>query len=113
MKLELVFEWKKTTASSDQFAELWGEMRKMSEAMDRLAREVSESRSAIGSAKTFIQGIRDRLDAAGLDQQKLDDLAADLDAQQAELAAAITDNTPAAPVAEATVDEVPNRKSVV
>lgn len=71
----------------------------MSAALDRLTQEVSETKSAIQSAITLIQGlaqqIRDNVD----DSAALTALADDLDAQQTSLAQAVTDNTPAAPVA--------------
>lgn len=74
----------------------------MSEALDRLTREVQETNDAVQSAVTLIAGlaqtIRDNID----DSEALNQLADDLDAQQATLAAAVTESTPTpAPTPEA------------
>jgi len=65
----------------------------MSEALDRLTREVQESNDAVQSAATLIAGlaqeIRDNID----DEDALNALADDLDAQQDVLAQAVSDNT--------------------
>lgn len=71
----------------------------MSQALDDLTREVSETDTVITSAIALIQGLKAALDAAGTDAVKLAELSASLDRQQNALAAAIVAGTPAAPAA--------------
>jgi len=71
-------------------------IKRMSEALDRLTAEVAESRSATNSILTLVAGlseqIRDAVDNE--DDEALLALADDLDAQQRDIAAAVTENTP-------------------
>lgn len=67
-------------------------------AIDDLKREVQESRTVTQSAVALLQGLRQRLDdalASGNTEADIRAVIDDLDAQQADLAAAITANTPA------------------
>jgi hypothetical protein len=61
-----------------------------------LQQEVAETTTIIGSAITLIQGLKTALDEAiaSGNPAALTALSAELDAKQAELAAAITANTP-------------------
>jgi len=63
--------------------------------LTNLTQEVSESRTVMASAVTLLQGLKQRLDEAGTDPVKLQELSASLDQGTNELAAAITANTPA------------------
>jgi hypothetical protein len=78
----------------------------MSDALERLTREVAESRAVQSSAITLIQGLtaRIRAEAENPSADALNALADDLDLQQAALAHALTEGTPVAPIAE---DEQP------
>jgi len=67
----------------------------MATAFDDLTREVSETRTVVDSAVALLRGLKERLDQAGTDPQKLQELSASLDSKQQELAQAIVDNTPA------------------
>jgi hypothetical protein len=71
----------------------------MSAALDRLTAEVAETKTAVASVLTLVQGlaaqIRDNID----DSDALNALADDLDASQQQIADAIAANTPAAPPA--------------
>lgn len=66
----------------------------MSEEVDKLAQEVAENKTVMGSAVTLLQGLKQRLDNAGTDKAKLAELSADLDTNTNALAAAVTANTP-------------------
>ena len=71
----------------------------MATILEDLVREVAETRTVTGSAIALIQGLKAALDAAvaSNDMSAVSAAIAELDAGQAELAAAITANTPAAP----------------
>jgi len=71
----------------------------MATPIEDLVREVSESRTVNGSAVTLLAGLKAALDAAiaANDMSMVIAAAADLDAQQSELVAAITANTPVSP----------------
>ena len=71
----------------------------MATPIEDLVREVSESRTVNGSAVILIAGLKSALDAAiaANDMSMVVAAAADLDAQQAELVAAMTANTPVSP----------------
>jgi septal ring factor EnvC (AmiA/AmiB activator) len=88
------------------------EIAAMLPAIERLVQEVAEQRTVTQSVLTFLAGLKEQLAAAqaelaaiGTASQTLDALAADLDAQQAELAAAIASSPapepPAPPPPEA------------
>lgn len=78
------------------YANIRMEMR-MSVAMDNIAREVAETKTAVDSAIVLINGIADRIREAGVDAVKLEALSAELDAKANELAAAVVANTPTPP----------------
>ena len=64
--------------------------------LDALTAQVAANRAVIDSAVVLINGIADRIKAAGVDQTALDALVADLKSEDDTLAAAVTANTPAA-----------------
>lgn len=72
----------------------------MQAAIERITREVAEQKTVTDSVLTFIAGIKAQLEAAqaelaqiGAASATLNQLADDLDAQQAALAAAVSENT--------------------
>ncbi|HXI77937.1 MAG TPA: hypothetical protein VNH21_12415 [Steroidobacteraceae bacterium] len=68
----------------------------MSAQMDALTAQVAASRTVIDSAVTLINGIADRIAAAGVDPAALDALTTDLKAETDSLSTAVAANTPAA-----------------
>lgn len=64
--------------------------------LTQLTADVASVKTVAESAITLIQGLKAQLDAAGTDPAKLAELSASLESTQAELAAALTANTPAA-----------------
>jgi len=64
--------------------------------LDSLAAQVAANRTVAQSALTLINGIADRIAAAGGDPAKLAELTASLKSDDDALAAAVTANTPAA-----------------
>jgi hypothetical protein len=70
----------------------------MSVELDNLTAQVKSNSDAIDSAVTLINGIADRIIAAGVDPVKLTALSDELKAKDDALAAAVTANTPAATV---------------
>lgn len=66
-------------------------------ALDDLTTQVSSNTTVIQSALTLINGIADRIKAAGTDSAALDALTASLKADDNALAAAVSANTPTAP----------------
>lgn len=68
----------------------------MSKEMDDLAAQVKANSDLLDSATTLINGIADRITAAGVDPTKLAALTTELKAKDDALAAAVTANTPAA-----------------
>lgn len=71
-------------------------MNEMSAALDRLTAEVSEQRSATGSLIALVGGLADQIRALAGDEEALNALADDLDAQQGDIAAAVAANAPEA-----------------
>lgn len=63
----------------------------------RLTEEVEETTTVAESAIVLIKGLSQLIKDAGTDPAKLKALTDKLDAKNAELAAAITENTPATP----------------
>jgi small-conductance mechanosensitive channel len=63
--------------------------------LQALTQEVSETRTVMESAKTLILGLKQKLDEAGTDPVKLEELRQSLDQGGNDLAAAIEANTPA------------------
>jgi hypothetical protein len=70
----------------------------MSVELDNLTAQVKANSDTIDSAVTLINGIADRIIAAGVDPVKLTALSDELKAKDDTLAAAVTANTPAATV---------------
>ncbi len=62
-----------------------------------LTNQVAQNTTVEQSAITLIQGLAGQIQAAGTDQTKLNQLVSTLQTSAANLAAAITANTPAAP----------------
>lgn len=67
---------------------------KMSAALDRITAEVSETRTAVNSVITLVTGLAQQIRDLKEDPAALEALANELDAAQAEIAAAVTENTP-------------------
>lgn len=63
--------------------------------LTQLIQDVQNNASVIESAITLLQGLKEKLDAAGTDATKLAELSASLESQTNSLAAAIAANTPA------------------
>lgn len=72
----------------------------MSAELDRLTTEVAETKTAAQSAITLIAGLAQQIRDLKTDPAALAALADSLDADQAEIAAAITANTPSEPPVE-------------
>lgn len=68
----------------------------MSQELDDLTAQVTRNSEVEASALALINGIADRIAAAGVDPAKLTALTAELRAKDDELSAAVTANTPAA-----------------
>jgi hypothetical protein len=68
----------------------------MSQELDNLTAQVKANSDLLDSATTLINGIADRITAAGVDPAKLQALSAELKAKDDVLAAAVTANTPTA-----------------
>lgn len=66
----------------------------MSKELDDLTAQVKANSDLLDSATTLINGIADRITAAGVDPAKLSALSAELKAKDDTLAAAVTANTP-------------------
>lgn len=62
-----------------------------------LEQEVAENKTVTESAVTLLKGLKAALDAAGTDPAKLKALSDSLSTQTDDLAAAVSENTPAAP----------------
>jgi hypothetical protein len=71
------------------------ELKHMSQELDQLTAQVKANSDAADSAIALINGIADRITAAGTDPQKLNDLTTELKNKDTALAAAVTANTPA------------------
>ncbi len=70
------------------------ELRKMSAELDRLTTEVTESRTAVDSVLALVAGLAQQIRDNATDPAALTALADQLDQQQADIAAAVTANTP-------------------
>ena len=68
----------------------------MTASVDRLTREVSESREVSTSIMTLVSNLAAEMRANANDSVAIERLADDLDSQQREISAAVTENTPAA-----------------
>ena len=71
------------------------ELQHMSIELDNLTAQVKANNDLLDSATTLINGIADRITAAGTDPKALSDLTTELKAKDDALAAAVTANTPA------------------
>lgn len=69
----------------------------MSVELDNLTAQVKANSDLLDSATVLINGIADRITAAGVDPAKLTALAAELKAKDDVLATAVTANTPVTP----------------
>lgn len=67
--------------------------------LDDIAAEVTAQKTVVASVATLLQQLHDQLVSAGTDQAKLNQLAADIQANTDALSAAVVANTPAAPPA--------------
>jgi hypothetical protein len=72
-------------------------LHKMSIEMDNLTAQVKANSDLLDSATALINGIADRITAAGVDPVKLQALTTELKAKDDVLAAAVVANTPATP----------------
>jgi len=72
------------------------DMPTMKETLDRLRGEVTEARTIADGTKTLLGGLAQQIRELKGDQDALEQLASDLDATNADVAAALVDNTPAA-----------------
>lgn len=68
--------------------------------LDELLAEVEENKTVVASAVTLLQGLKEKLDAAGTDPAKLKALSSQLSSQTDALAEAVVTNTPAEPETE-------------
>lgn len=68
----------------------------MSQELDNLTAQVKSNSDLLDSATALINGIADRINAAGVDPVKLKALSDELKAKDDVLAAAVAANTPAA-----------------
>lgn len=66
----------------------------MSAALDRITQEVAETKTAVDSVLTLVSGMAQQIRDLKDDPAALELLANDLDAKQAEIAAAVSANTP-------------------
>ena len=76
------------------FEPLIREHRLMSAELDRLTTEVSESRTAVDSVLALVAGLAQQIRDLATDPAALNALADQLDQQQADIAAAVSANTP-------------------
>ena len=67
----------------------------MSAELDAITQQVHSNSDAIQSAITLINGIADRIEAAGVDRQALVALTDELRSKDEDLSAAVVANTPA------------------
>lgn len=82
----------------DQLAFILQGIKFMSIELDNLTSQVKANSDTLDSAVALINGIADRITAAGVDPVKLNALTAELKAKDDLLAAAVVANTPQAPV---------------
>jgi peptidoglycan hydrolase CwlO-like protein len=100
----------KIDASLDELQFLLGLIARgdeMTQAVQDLTREVSETRTVVDSAVKLIQGLKQRLDDAIGDDAALQKLSQDLDQQQQALAAAVAAGTPADPQTPPDANTIP------
>jgi len=99
MKLEIHHHYhlKSLDDVADGLGVILRKLTSMSAELDKLTQEVSENNTAVDSLITLVTGLADQIRALKDDPAKLLQLANDLDAQQAKIAAAVTANTPEAP----------------
>ena len=86
------------TARLDAILETLGLMESnIMKELDDLKAQVTANRTVLTSAVTLINGIADRITAAGVDPKALADLSASLKSDDDALAAAVVANTPPTP----------------
>lgn len=73
------------------------ELHKMAKTLDDVQADVNDERTVVDSAIALLNGLSDQLKATQGDPAKVQAIIDAIDAQKADLAAAITANTPAAP----------------
>lgn len=69
----------------------------MSQSLDKIRAEIAENKDAVESTKALLTTLAQQIRDNATDQDALESLAAQLDSQNAELAAAVTENTPFTP----------------
>ena len=69
----------------------------MSAAVDKIKAEIAENKDLVASTKALVSSLAQQIRDAKGDEEALEALANDLDAQNSELAAAVTENTPFTP----------------
>jgi TolA-binding protein len=79
----------------------------LSQAVETLRAEIAENRTISQSAVTLIKGLAQQIRDNAEDPEALRALAAELDTQNADLAAAVAENTPAEKPVEAPAPETP------
>lgn len=94
MGLQILIGWASTDSIAHELHNIAEGIAVMSQQLDDLKREVQESRQVTEGAITMIGGLADQIRELKEDPEALEELAAELDAQQTALAAAITANTP-------------------
>jgi hypothetical protein len=87
----------KLSASVDLITTQLEGLQNMSAEFDALTASVQSNTTVLESAIVLINGISARITAAGVDPAALTALTAELDAKDAELASAVTANTPSYP----------------
>ena len=75
------------------------ELRKMSKAMDDLAQQVQNNTDVTSAAAQMLNSLADQISQAAGDEQKINEMAAQLRKSGSQLASAIAANTPADPYA--------------
>lgn len=94
---------------TDLMLNLYLKVEKIMANLDALAQQVAAQRTVVDSVLALVQGLAVKLEAAGTDEAKLQELVSQLRGQDEELAAAVAANTPTppAPPAEAPPSETP------
>lgn len=68
--------------------------KEMAKGLENLRKEVAESGDVVESAAAMIAGLAEQIRNAAGDEEALEQLASDLEAQQQKLAKAVAENTP-------------------
>jgi alpha-beta hydrolase superfamily lysophospholipase len=83
-------------AQNKQLDRILRRIKRMSQELDNLTAQVKANSDAVDAAVLLINGIADRITAAGVDPAKLTALTDELKSKDDTLAAAVVANTPAA-----------------